>query len=734
MIQLLPLIIFIVFMVDATLAVSFLVRFALEKKPRFELNPWIYIIFASSFVWSFGMGIMSLQVDDTLAYYWRTIGIFGTFVFMISVQSAMCVLAEIKGKLKWLLNIVALLGIPIFFAYSQPGQTIFVHNSIGTTFYFKEGFVNTIYSLYFFLVSVNIFLSTINIVRHSNVKRTVNAGRRLILVELCIFVGAVFDMIVPSLGKAALPGSAITHFWGVLIFWLAVHENYKSLITTSNMSEYVYHSLNTPILIFNPDFTLEVLNNASIEYFWLKDYQLSKTIKIGDLFETDDDIFDFKGQSIVSKAVCKINHANCEIGVNKIIDKYDDVTGYICLVTDMTEHDLIISRLEQAKLAADSANMTKSMFLANMSHEIRTPLNAILGFSNTELMKDVDAESRERFSDIHESGQVLLSVINQILDFSKIEVGKLDVEEEEYKASKLIEDVRIITGSNASKKGLEFSVDAPKDMPDELVGDINKIREILLNILGNAVKYTDEGSVKLTVDYNEIDDKNILLKFSIKDTGVGIKEEDIGKIFDKFSRLDSKLNSATEGTGLGLSITKGLIEILKGTITINSEYGKGSEFVVQIPQKKADKSKNELLEADSKSDIHTVKISAEGKRFLVVDDNKVNLKVSSMFLSNYGATIDTCASGKESIDKCSNTLYDIVFMDQMMPEMDGIDAMHLIRELPGYELGSEHKIVALTANAINDVKENLLAQGFDDYISKPIIKEELEGVLLKWNK
>jgi len=729
-----PIIIFTAFCVNATLALSFLVRFAQEKKPKFALNPVVYVIFASSFIWSVGMGFMSLQSDDRIAYFWRSVGILGTFIFMISVQWALAILANIKGALKWFLNFVSFLGIPIYLAYIQPGQTIFVHNAIGTTFYFKQGLVNSVYSAYFFIVSFNIFVTTIGIVIRGRVKRTVVAGKRIMLVELCIFVGAIFDMIVPSMGKAAIPGSAITHFWGVFIFWMAVHENYRSQITISNMSEYVYHSLNTPVLIFDSEYKIEIVNSASAEMFGLHTLDIAyANYEISDLFEISDELFRFDEKNRVTKAVCRATGANCDIEVNKIIDAYNDIAGYICLVNDLTEHELVISGLTQAKLAADSANTTKSMFLANMSHEIRTPMNAILGFSEIALMGNPDSKSKELFTEIQKAGNVLLTVINEILNFSKIELGKLELENDNYKSEKLIEDVEIITQSNANKKGLEFSVDIQENFPAVLHGDVNKIREVLLNILGNAVKYTQKGSVKLSASYEMTGEDRAIISFTVTDTGIGIKKEDFDTVFDKFSRVDTKLNSTTEGTGLGLSITKGLVDILGGNILLSSEYGVGSTFTIEIPQTviAADESADEESKAGNNGVDEKI-IDVSGKTFLVVDDNKVNLKVSSMFLARYGAEVETGLSGEEAIEKCKAKVYDLVFMDQMMPEMDGTEAMHHIRQIEGYEAGSAHKIVALTANAVNDVKESLLGEGFDDYISKPISKEELERVLDTW--
>lgn len=726
------LVIFVLFCIDATIASSFVVRFTMEKKPKSSITPYVYALLISSVVWSIGMGFMSLQENDQYAYYFRVFGILGTFVFMMSIQFILTALSELPRKTAIVINGISCLGLPIFFAYIQPGQTVFIHNEIGTTFYFKQNLITIIYSIYFVVVSINIFVVTLYTVIHHKLKLVVSAAKRFLIIESLIFLGAITDMIMPSMGFAAFPGSAITHFWGVFVLWLAIHEMYRSQITIANMSEYVYHSLTTPVLIFNSDYKVEIINTASEEFFKQQERSLvTYGTKITELFDVDENFFDFSGRNCTKKAICYATGSNCEIGISKINDSYGDIIGYICLINDLTEHEMIIKRLEQARQDADAANLSKSLFLTNMSHEIRTPMNAILGFSELALSEEIDDTSRGYFSEINQAGDVLLSVINEILNISKIEAGKVEVASEEYSPEIIIRDVELITRANADKKDLSFNVNIDKTFPSLLKGDKNKIREILLNLLGNAVKYTHSGSVSLDVGAT-ISNDVATVEFTIKDTGIGIKEEDLPLIFDKFSRVDAKLNSKTEGTGLGLSITKGLINLMKGTIDVESEYGKGTTFKVTIPQL--------VLDSTPISQSHIDKvivkeqqayIDLSGKQFLVVDDNKVNLKVSSSFLKKYGASIDSCLSGAEAINMCQEKLYDIVFMDHMMPEMDGVEAMKLIRKIEGYQEGAPSKIVVLTANAVNEAREMLLSEGFDGFISKPMSKSELDEVILK---
>lgn len=721
------LVIAFMFCVNATMALNYTVRFFRDTKPKDSMNYLIYWVTLSSAIWSIGMGMMSLQSNDTYANNWRTFGIVGTFMFMMSIQKIMCVLSELPKSVQRVINLVAYSGVIVFLLYLKPGQTVYVHNEIGTTFYFTRNWINLIYSSYFTIVSINILLVTIYIIRHHTLRQVRIASKRFLVVELLIWIGAVTDMIMPSFGIVAFPGSAITHFWGVCVFWYAIHEMYTFKITVANMSEYVYYSLGTPVLVFNTDYRLEIANDAAASLFG-KETSSSHLYgsHIGTLFDTDDSVFDFEEKTKVVKAVARANQTSCEIAISKIKTKYKDVIGYILLVNDLTEHEMVIQKLEQAKLAADSANMSKSLFLANMSHEIRTPMNAILGYSQLALSEKLDPQSQSYFSEIKHSGEVLLSIINEILDISKIELGKQELRYSDYKPARIYRDVEIITKVQANKKGLDFQVTIDSGLPNGLHGDKDKVREILLNLLSNAVKYTNKGHVHFQAKLVGRENDSCTIEYKVSDSGIGIKKEDLPGVFDKFRRLDSALNSKTEGTGLGLSITKGLVELMGGTISVESVVDAGSVFTVTLTEKIVDDNPIMLLTdidnvAENKATITPANFKvANNLHFLIVDDNEVNLRITSLLLKSHNISSDVASSGREAIEKCRKTAYDVVLMDQMMPEMDGIEAMQQIRGLEGYEFGSSQKIVALTANVVEGVAESLIAQGFDAFLGKPM--------------
>ncbi len=407
------------------------------------------------------------------------------------------------------------------------------------------------------------------------------------------------------------------------------------------------------------------------------------------------------------------------------------ITVYMFIAAEKAKES---DELREAKEEAENANKAKSQFLANMSHEIRTPIHGIMGMNEMVLREAQDENVRGYAKNIKHASENLLEIINGILDFSKIEAGRIEIEEGAYLVRGLLNDVVNMVAPIASKKGLEFEVNVDENLPAELYGDVGKIRQVMVNLLNNAVKYTNEGKVTLTVRGNLVND-NINLKIKIKDTGIGIKEENIEKLFADFERVDTEKNKDIEGTGLGLAIVNRLIQYMGGKIKVTSEYGKGSTFSVCVPQKIIDR----RAIGDYKMALEAVEISEEGIRtagfvaptakILVVDDHEMNLLVLKNLLKESKAQVTTCGSGKECIELMIKNSYDVVFLDHMMPEMDGIETLE---QLIKKNLKKDSKIVALTANAIVGVKEMYLSKGFDDYLSKPIDTRNLEKLLLRF--
>lgn len=386
----------------------------------------------------------------------------------------------------------------------------------------------------------------------------------------------------------------------------------------------------------------------------------------------------------------------------------------------------LIEEINIAKESAIKASNAKTEFLSNMSHEIRTPLNAIVGFSEA-LQSDerIPVEAKEDIKDIVMASDSLLEIVNGVLDISKIEADKLEIINTTYSPKKVFDELVVLTrGRLGFEKQIEFKTSFSSDIPATLYGDYARVKQIVLNLLTNAVKYTNEGYINFTVECVNINKDLCRLIISIEDSGIGIKKDKIDKLFTKFERLDEERNITIEGTGLGLAITKKLVELMHGKMVVQSIYGKGSKFTVSLDQKiVATKEKEEIKEKT------VVKGNYKGKRVLVVDDNKLNLKVAERLLREYNLFVDEVASGFDAIDRINMGVpYNLILMDDMMPKMSGCETLKKLKKNKDFHT----KTVALTANAISGMREKYLSVGFDDYLAKPIKKEELEVILDKY--
>lgn len=435
------------------------------------------------------------------------------------------------------------------------------------------------------------------------------------------------------------------------------------------------------------------------------------------------------------------------------------VLVYICMInyhlSILTQKDNA-EELLKSKEIADKANKTKSEFLANMSHEIRTPINAILGMNEMILREGLlrrdtvylsSEETREAFNsisiyagNIESAGNNLLTIINDILDFSKIEEGRMEIVEGNYKLSSVINDVSNMILFKAKDKGLEFVVEVDPSTPDGLYGDEVRLRQVILNVLNNAVKYTKQGGICLRIGYESMhgkgEENEVRLVISVRDTGIGIRQADIDKLFVKFQRVDMQQNKTIEGTGLGLAITYSLLELMGGSICAESVYGEGSTFTICLPQRVVSFEAVGNFQENFERSIQEKKeykesFRAPQARILIVDDTYMNLTVLVGLLKSTEIQIDTAVSGTEAIALAKEIHYDLILMDQRMPKMDGTETMLHIRE-QGNGVNQKTPFICLTADAVRGARERYLAQGFTDYLTKPIDSQKLEMMLMKY--
>ena len=409
--------------------------------------------------------------------------------------------------------------------------------------------------------------------------------------------------------------------------------------------------------------------------------------------------------------------------------------------------------LEKAREAADEANKAKSDFLAEMSHEIRTPINAVLGM-NEMIRRESDreegekepsrAEQKESFrrineyaGNIEEAGSNLLSIINDILDFSKIEAGRMTLVDNDYELSILLSDVSNMICFRVREKGLAYTLDVDERIPNDLYGDKVRVRQIMTNLLTNAYKYTKQGSIRMevrTLEETFRPGDMITLKITVRDTGVGIREEDIRKLFIKFQRVDLEKNSTVEGTGMGLAITSSLLNMMGGSISVESVYGEGSAFTVLIPQRVVGMEPIGNIRTDEREGRHgrgyRESFHAPDARILVVDDTRINIEVTVGLLKQTGLKIDTARNGPDALELAKDTAYDLILLDQRMPGMDGIETLHRLRETEN-GLNAETPVICMTADAIIGAKEKYTGAGFTDYLPKPVTGEVLEKTIVR---
>lgn len=567
----------------------------------------------------------------------------------------------------------------------------------------------------------------VGLVVYTYIKETyVVAKKRYMMMSFAMFaIGMSYIMyifkIVPlaKVFDVTIFGFAI----GTLFMLIAIFK-YRMLDSETLARNYVVDELSEGVIVVDTEGKITYCNNPAIRLF--------PGLGGGNLNSKDsENVIERIRFAIYCDEPIRINDRIYTPRTNALLQNGVNV-GTLYVVADDSEHYRYLEELREQKEIADEANKAKSKFLANMSHEIRTPINAILGMDEMVLRDSTEPEIREYAEDIRASGRTLLTLVNDILDFSKVEEGKMEIIPVSYEPGLMINDIVNMTKVRAAGKGLKFDVEIDENIPRILKGDEIRIKQCVLNLLTNAVKYTDEGTVSLKIGFHKVDDIRIVLDFTIEDTGAGIKPEDMDNLFSPFARIDEKKNRSIEGTGLGISITKSLLDLMGSELRVSSEYGKGSTFSFGIEQEVINSQTiGEYTKKAQNGGKHSYKelFHAPDANILVVDDIRMNLTVITKLLKRTEMKIDTATSGAQAIEMASQKSYDIIFIDHLMPEMDGIETLKHMKENGG---GQGPVYVALTANAIAGAREMYLEEGFSDYISKPVQGEHLEKLIMSY--
>lgn len=697
------------------------------KNPSNPKNKRFLLFCLSSALWSLGFGFLIIQTTTDKAWLCRSIGMIGVFPYIYFGLSLLGYLADSSEKEKKLLKYSGLFGFIIYPFIIDPKIQSFELTNYGMAYSFNTNFWVTLYNIYFIYVLILIVITITKFKRKTDLKRKRVTYRTILLYAIMLAIGATLDTVFPALGLVSFPGSTITQFFGVCLIYSALSYEIKNSTSIENIAQYIFHLSNFPIIVFNSKNKLSLISDSACEFLGIT--KNDTNVMIQDIFDSDNEILNENNTGKEYK--CSLNNSICELSIQKVMDNYGDTVGYVVIIYDLTEKNKMISELEKAKIEAENASKAKENFLANISHEIRTPLNVVLGM-NEMLYNETDIKLIKEYSNnIDEAGKNLLNTINDVLDFSKIQSGKLDIVKSDYNLKETITNITELLRKKFEAKGLLLNIDINNDIPQTLIGDKMRIEQILLNLMDNSLKYTAAGKIKVEVNAQKIDKDNVNVIISVKDTGCGISKNDIDNLFTSFKRLEEDKNRVFEGTGLGLAITKKLIDAMNGKIEVESEVGVGSKFTIIIPHEIStskenikEESKTEVINTNEELDIPNINI-------LAVDDNKTNLLVFKGLLKKTNAKIDTTLKGSEAIELFKSNNYDIVFLDHMMPEMDGVEVLKKIREL---EKDKEKKtpVIVLTANAMEGSKEEYLSYGFNDYLSKPVNGASLKNTLKKY--
>ena len=697
------------------------------KNMKSALHSWLFLVCISTLVNSLGYYLELTSTTEEayftalrLSYFGRVWTPFALLFFNVEF---------LKLKVSRVLKIVlGLSNLVIYLCVFTTKETQLYYKDMSFSlrgdfpiFVHKDAIVHSLWTVAMLLYAVVIISFLIReISRKSNgieKKRIIMVMLSMVVQSICAVIEMLDLLPVTEVYDVTMIGFPI----GAMFMLIAIFR-YKLLDTESLAKDFVNDELAEGVIAIDEKGKIVFSNKTARKLF-------------PDLDARPDEVLTMITSAITSGETLSVGDRIFTPKENNLVQNGVDAGRLYSLIDD-TDYIRYTEELEEAKQAADNANKAKSSFLANMSHEIRTPINAVLGMDEMILRESEEQDTLNYAEDIRVAGRTLLSLINDILDFSKIEEGRMEILPVQYELSSVVVDLVNMVRERATKKGLKLVLKVNSEIPNLLYGDEIRIKQIALNLLTNAVKYTEKGEVRFTIDYRRTSDDEIFVSFRVSDTGIGMKEEDMNKLFSPFERIEESRNRSIEGTGLGMSIVKQLLALMESKLDVKSVYGEGSEFSFEVSQKVIGKEPmGNISERFKRTNVqrkaYKELFHAPKADILVVDDTEMNLLVIKNLLKKTQVRIDTAASGQEALASAGRKAYDIIFIDHMMPEMDGIETLHRIRESKDGE-AEKTVYVALTANAVSGAREMYLSEGFEDYLSKPVDGNELEEMVMKY--
>ncbi|MCR4673701.1 MAG: response regulator [Lachnospiraceae bacterium] len=717
----------IILIIVGSVSTVYGIHFFRQEKNSGYLRSTMLILGLSAGAWQIGYGMFGIVDDMEVCIFIRRIALLGVAMYPLAETILAMRMTGIPMKVQYVIRTILTIitGVDWYF-FSQPDVDIFFRDGNYTKFHALDCPARTFHYVFCAILFGTALFAWMLWYRRVTFKREKQLLNGIFWANISIMIFAFPDTFVVKFLDYGLPTSGLGAGMSLFLWYIAAEKYNAFSVSSKTMGNYAQNVVNEGIIIFDMEPKVVELNHYAKEQF-----HIVPGMDIMDLLDMDyseQDIYQrLKSESNIRfKTKLKNDDRTFMADLTVAWDNFREPYGVIMTLTD-------ISKEEELIVEAESANRAKSNFLANMSHEIRTPMNAICGMSELILRDSKDEVAKESAGMIKMASESLLAIINDILDFSKIESGKMDLINEPFQVASLLNDVATMIRVRLENKPVELEVKINPSFPSELYGDVVRVKQVLINLLNNAVKFTKKGSITLEIDYETVSDKKCRIFAKVKDTGIGIKEDDLKVIFESFTQVDTKKNRTEEGTGLGLAISKNLVSMMNGHMQVESVYGEGTCFSFDVVASVVNWDPiGEFIVAyeNIRVDIFNTTMTAKDAKILVVDDNRMNLKVCEGILKPYGIKPISLESGQAAIN-CFTNINDfhIIFMDHMMPGMDGVEAMKKIRELDG---GKDVVIVALTANALSGAKQSYREAGFDDFLAKPIEAKKMDEILRRY--